>query len=142
MLFLLVISRFDPGVEAAAGARVIILVILDGIGKSESEVIADSSTGDLLSTSACLVATFSSSSSTFIFVTSFVSLMLLGRVEYMVNGSEISGSQPLCLKEVKRKTKADEQSKEVMSRGETPNKDSDEKHNIEAGVGFHSNFSF
>ena len=54
MLFLLLTSSFDPGVETAPGARFIILVIFDGIGKSDSEVIADNSTGDLLSTSACL----------------------------------------------------------------------------------------
>ena len=126
MLVLLLISTFDPGVEAAPGARFIILVIFDGIGKSDREVIADSSTGDLLSTSACLACIFSSSSSTFTFVTSLVSLKLLGRVEYMVNGSETTGSQSLCLKEGQLKTEADTRIKEVMSRGLGTNKDTAE----------------
>ena len=75
------------------------------------------------------------------FVTSFVSLKLLGKVEYMVNGSEISGSQSLCLNELKLKTKADERSKEVMSRGGTPNRDMADKRNLKASVGFHEYFS-
>ena len=67
------------------------------MGKSEIEFMADSSAGDLDSTIALLARRVSSSSSTFTLVTSFVSLKLLGKVEYIVNGSIDFGSMSLCL---------------------------------------------
>ena len=99
-------SIFDPGDEAA-GPLLTNFDIFVGIGKSDREVMLDSSMGDLLSTKACLACSTSSSSSTLTFVISFVSLKLLGRVEYIVKGSDTSGSQSLCLKEVKRERNRD-----------------------------------
>ena len=67
------------------------------MGKSEIEFMAASSAGDLDSTTALLARRVSSSSSTLTLVTSFVSLKLLGNVEYIVNGSIDFGSMSLCL---------------------------------------------
>ena len=97
LLLLLASSTLVSLAAAPVWFLVTILETLDGMGRSEMDFMAESSAGVLDSTIAFLARRTSSSSSTFTFVTSFVSRKLRGNVEYIENGSIDFGSMSLCL---------------------------------------------